>query len=164
MTIPDYYKILGISRDALPSEIKKAYKEKARLYHPDVFKNEHAVEIFQLVNMAYHTLIDPVLRKKYDLILKYPESFGSKTDARFRHPADIRYYERSEHKPPVYPKHYARNIRRLNRFMLYSIIGILGFGIIMGIIDLIVNFEFSGILISLGILAILLLGVNIIKL
>ncbi|MCK9612165.1 MAG: DnaJ domain-containing protein [Bacteroidales bacterium] len=163
MAVIDYYKILGISHHALPHEIKKAYKEKARKYHPDVYHGKDSVEIFQLLNTAYHTLIDPALRKRYDFELKYPGSHKVNTDPRFRHPADASYYQRSTHQPPAYPKHYARNIRRLNRFILYSIVGILCLGIIYGMIDLILNFNFIGLLFSMISLAILIIGVRIVR-
>jgi len=163
MAIPDFYQILGVSHDAQPYEIKKAYKEKARLYHPDVFHKENSVEIFQIVNTAYHTLIDPALRKRYDMELKYPGMQAVKKDPRYRHPADANYYNRSEHKPPEYTKHYARNIRRLNRFILYSIVAILCFGIVLGFIDLIINFQFTGLFFSIISLTILIIGVRIIR-
>lgn len=163
MQLPDYYKVLGVPYDALPADIKKAYKEKARKYHPDVYKGENSVEIFQLLNIAYHTLIDPTKRKYYDLQLMYPSGFLTKPDARYRHPADAKYYRRPNHMAPVYPKNYARNIRRLNNFILYSIVAILSFGIVIGLIDLIVNFRFSGLLFSIVSMTILIAGVRILR-
>lgn len=163
MALPDYYMILGVPRNALPEEIKKAYKEKALQYHPDVSTSEYSVEIFQLINTAYHTLIDPALRRQYDLKLKFPEYFSEKKTSRHRPAADARYYQRAEHKAPVYPKHFARNIRWLNSVMLYSIIALLCFGIVMGTIDLIINYDFTGLLVSVITLAIIITGVRIIR-
>lgn len=164
MAIPDYYMILGIAHDALPYEIKKAYKEKARLYHPDVFHNENSVEVFQLLNIAYHTLIDPSLRKRYDLELKFPGSFTSKPEARYRHPSDAKYYERRQNANSTpQQKRLYRNLRRLNSFIFYSIVTILGIGIIFGIIDLVINLNFGGLLFSIISLAIIFIGVRIIK-
>ncbi|HOY33326.1 MAG TPA: J domain-containing protein [Bacteroidales bacterium] len=163
MTVPDYYKILGVPYDAASEEIKKAFKEKALQFHPDVYKGEHAGEIFQILNTAYHTLIDPARRRRYNLELKFPDSFTTKKEARYRHPADARYYARTEHHAPVYPKHYARNIRRLNRFMLFSIVAILSFGLVAGFIDMIRNFDFSGIIVWFISLGILFWGVRIIR-
>lgn len=162
MAILDYYGILGVPHDASTDEIKKAFKGKARIYHPDIYKGENSVEIFQLLNTAYHTLINPKLRCHYDFILKFPPGNTGKKDARFRHPADIRYWERGEHKAPVYPKNYARNIRRLNWFMLYSIAGILCFGIVVGFVDLIINFDISGMAVCTVTLAILIMGARIV--
>jgi curved DNA-binding protein len=63
----DYYETLGVSRDAPPEEIKKAFRKKARLYHPDVAKDKaSAEEKFKQVNEAYEVLSDPEKRKRYD--------------------------------------------------------------------------------------------------
>ena len=67
MEFIDYYKILGISKNASEKEIKKAYRKQARKYHPDVNPNdEHAKKQFQRINEANEVLSDPVKRKKYD--------------------------------------------------------------------------------------------------
>jgi curved DNA-binding protein len=63
----DYYKSLGVSREASDVEIKKAFRKLAREYHPDVAKNKkQAEEKFKEINEAYEVLGDPVKRKKYD--------------------------------------------------------------------------------------------------
>jgi len=64
----DYYKILGVSRDADAVEIKKAFRKLARKYHPDVSKETNAENKFKDVNEAYETLGDPEKRKKYDAL------------------------------------------------------------------------------------------------
>lgn len=65
----DYYKILGIDRNAGIKEIKKVYRKLARLYHPDTNKNDPTlVEKFKDINEAYEVLSDPEKREKYDLI------------------------------------------------------------------------------------------------
>ncbi len=67
MEFIDYYKILGISKDASEKDIKKAYRKQARKFHPDVNPNdESAKKQFQRVNEANEVLSDPVKRKKYD--------------------------------------------------------------------------------------------------
>ncbi|WP_457622130.1 DnaJ domain-containing protein [Persephonella sp.] len=60
----DFYKILGVDRNATPEEIKKAFREKAKKYHPDL--NRENEEIFKKIVQAYETLIDPEKRKSYD--------------------------------------------------------------------------------------------------
>ena len=63
----DYYKILGVSKDASPEDIKKAFRKLALKYHPDKNKgNKEAEEKFKEVNEAYAVLSDPKKRKEYD--------------------------------------------------------------------------------------------------
>ena len=63
----DHYEVLGVSRDASPEEIKKAYRRLARELHPDVNPGEEASERFKLVTHAYDVLSDPEQRQRYDL-------------------------------------------------------------------------------------------------
>ncbi len=63
----DYYKILGVSKDASADEIKKAFRKLAIKYHPDKNKgNKEAEERFKEINEAYAVLSDPKKRKEYD--------------------------------------------------------------------------------------------------
>ena len=63
----DYYKVLGISRDADKDAVKKAYRKVARKYHPDLNPGDEAAEKkFKQANEAYQVLSDPEKRKKYD--------------------------------------------------------------------------------------------------
>ncbi len=67
MAFIDYYKILGISKDATQEDIKKAYRKLARKYHPDLNKNNpNAQEKFQEINEANEVLSNPEKRKRYD--------------------------------------------------------------------------------------------------
>jgi curved DNA-binding protein len=67
MEFIDYYKVLGIAKNADEKEIKKAYRKLARKYHPDVNpNNQDAKQKFQQVNEANEVLSDPEKRKKYD--------------------------------------------------------------------------------------------------
>lgn len=66
MEFKDYYKILGVSRDATDEEIKKVFRRLARKYHPDVSKEENAEQKMQEVNEAYAVLSDPEKRAAYD--------------------------------------------------------------------------------------------------
>lgn len=63
----DFYKILGVSRDASPAEIKKAYRRLAKELHPDLNPDdEEAEERFKEVSSAYSVLSDEEKRKLYD--------------------------------------------------------------------------------------------------
>ncbi len=67
MAEKDYYKILGVDRDASEEEIKKAFRHLARKWHPDVNPdNEEAEEKFKEINEAFEVLKDPERRQAYD--------------------------------------------------------------------------------------------------
>ncbi len=81
----DYYKILGVSRNATSEEIKKAYRKLAAKYHPDRNKgNPQAEEKFKEINEAYQVLKDEEKRKWYDQFganwEQYQKSGGSWED------------------------------------------------------------------------------------
>ncbi|MFP5527237.1 molecular chaperone DnaJ [Peptococcus simiae] len=63
----DYYEVLGVDKDATDQDIKKAFRKKARKYHPDVNPDDKEAEKrFKEVNDAYETLSDPQKRQQYD--------------------------------------------------------------------------------------------------
>ncbi|MEX2961872.1 DnaJ C-terminal domain-containing protein [Microbulbifer sp. TYP-18] len=66
MEYKDYYKILGLERDADQATVKRAYRKLARKYHPDVSEEEQAEDRFKDVNEAYEVLKDPEKRAAYD--------------------------------------------------------------------------------------------------
>lgn len=70
----DYYKILGVSKNGSAKEIKKAYYQLAKKYHPDTNKDDpNASKKFQEVSEAYEILSDDTKRKEYD-------TFGTTTE------------------------------------------------------------------------------------
>jgi molecular chaperone DnaJ len=62
----DYYRILGIPRDASPEAIRRAYKKLAKRLHPDVATQLSSPEDFRDVQTAYETLSDAERRRRYD--------------------------------------------------------------------------------------------------
>ncbi|OGJ64647.1 molecular chaperone DnaJ [Candidatus Peribacteria bacterium RIFCSPHIGHO2_02_FULL_53_20] len=63
----DFYSILGVSRDASPEDLKKAYRKLSKELHPDKHKGDKDVEHkFKEINEAYEALSDPQKRKTYD--------------------------------------------------------------------------------------------------
>lgn len=62
----DYYSLLGVSREASPDEIKKAYRKLAMKHHPDVSDAPDAAETFKQIQEAYEVLHDPQKRSIYD--------------------------------------------------------------------------------------------------
>ncbi|MFZ5521847.1 MAG: DnaJ C-terminal domain-containing protein [Pseudomonadota bacterium] len=68
MEFKDYYQVLGVPRDATAEQIKKAYRQLARKYHPDVSKEADAAARMSEVNEAHTVLSDPEKRAAYDAI------------------------------------------------------------------------------------------------
>jgi DnaJ-class molecular chaperone len=67
MEYKDYYKILGLNKNASAEEVKKAFRTLARKHHPDVNPHDKAAtERFKNINEAYQVLNDPEKRAKYD--------------------------------------------------------------------------------------------------
>lgn len=72
MDYKDYYKVLGVSQDASADEIKKAFRKKARAFHPDINKSADAEAQFKDVNEAFEVLKDPERRSAYDQLGQEP--------------------------------------------------------------------------------------------
>jgi curved DNA-binding protein len=83
MEFRDYYKVMGVSRDASQEDIKRAYRKLARKYHPDVSKDPNAEERFKELGEAYEVLRDPEKRAAYDALGK-----DWKAGQEFRPPPD----------------------------------------------------------------------------
>lgn len=62
----DYYQLLGVTKNATPGEIKRAYRKLALQYHPDKNKTSQAEEKFKEINHAYEVLSNPQKRQQYD--------------------------------------------------------------------------------------------------
>lgn len=77
-TTPDYYELLGVSRDADTATITRAYRRLARMSHPDSGGN---AGMFRLLRTAYETLTDDEERRAYDTSLASPADSGTDGDA-----------------------------------------------------------------------------------
>jgi curved DNA-binding protein len=84
----DFYEVLGVSRNASPEEIQRAYRKLARANHPDVNKDPEAEARFQEIAEAYDVLSDPDSRRRYDAFghefRRVPEDVDPETWARAR--------------------------------------------------------------------------------
>lgn len=79
----DYYRILGITRNVTKIDIQKAFRKKARQFHPDLFSAPQAEELFKEINEAYEVLKDETRRRKYNEIydgLKFKQTFRKPPD------------------------------------------------------------------------------------
>jgi molecular chaperone DnaJ len=78
MAKEDFYKILGVKRDAKPEEIKKAYRRLARKYHPDVNPGDKSAEDrFKQMSEAFDILSDPKKRSVYDRFGQYSDNLAN---------------------------------------------------------------------------------------
>jgi curved DNA-binding protein len=91
MEFKDYYKILGVSRDATQDQIKKAFRKLAVKYHPDKNPgNKEAEAMFKEITEAYEVLSDPEKRRRYDQLGEsWKRTEGEKYDDWFARNADI---------------------------------------------------------------------------
>jgi len=69
----DYYKVMGVARDATEAQIKQAYRKLARKYHPDVSKEKDAEARFKELGEAYEVLKSPEKRAAYDQLGRGPQ-------------------------------------------------------------------------------------------
>src|SRR5271166_1763122 len=83
MDFKDYYKVMGVPRDATEAQIKQAYRKLARKYHPDVSKEKDAEARFKELGEAYEVLKSPEKRAAYDQL-----GTGPRPGEQFRPPPD----------------------------------------------------------------------------
>lgn len=72
----DYYKVLGVDKKATAKDIKKAYYQLAKKYHPDTNKDSDSSKKFQEVSEAYEVLSDDTKRREYDMYGQTSEQMG----------------------------------------------------------------------------------------
>ncbi len=115
----DYYEVLEIARRASGEEIRRAFLKKAMAYHPDRNRGPDAEEKFKEANEAYHVLIDPMKRARYDLGFSYTGvgSNGGFTGD-FESAEDFRERVRQERR-----RGFRRDVRTIVWSVVVSIIG-----------------------------------------
>lgn len=143
----DYYNILGVSRTASAQEIRKAYYDKAKIYHPDICKEVDAEHVFKLLNEAYQTLIKPQNRKKYDFKLQYGGlidfTYSARRPSRPRSAAYEEYIRRR--KEEIRKENLRnRNINKILNNVMFWVMGVfLTMGVFFGLLDAIYTYDFS---------------------
>ncbi len=114
----DYYKVLGVKREASPDDIKRAYRLRAKTMHPDINRSSSANNDFALVNEAYGVLSDPDKKRKYDLRLAYGDFYlansvfthnGQKPHVRKKHPDPAKRESHHAHDSGYY---YSKSAKR----------------------------------------------------
>ena len=75
----DYYDVLGVSADAGAEEIKRAYRQLARRYHPDISGDERGTAFLELAR-AYEVLSDPHRRRSYDTTVRFGPALRGRND------------------------------------------------------------------------------------
>jgi DnaJ-class molecular chaperone len=96
----DFYRLLGVSLAASDAEIKHAFREAAKVYHPDINKEPDAEETFRTLYIAYDTLTDPFKRRMYDRLMSedYAPATQTSTNA---------YYEKMQRRSEMRARSYA---------------------------------------------------------
>lgn len=159
----DYYKLLGIAYNASTEEVKRAYYEKAKRYHPDINHEEGAEQVFKLLNEAYQTLIHPQKRKKYDFRLHYGSMVEfTRTASQNQDVKRSARYEAYIRKQKEEAKENTQMNRRLtkiaNIFMFWTMAAILTAGLLFSIIDAWVNYDFRMLLFILVFVVLFVVG------
>jgi curved DNA-binding protein CbpA len=106
MTLTDYYRVLGLPSDASVEEIKKAYRSKARLYHPDINHAPNSKELFIAITEAY------------DFLIAFHEKCKSDEDAYYQAMEDWKRYRqnRSRKRASAYAKTSYKTFRNTSYY------------------------------------------------
>ena len=88
---PDYYTILGVNKSSSVAEIKLAYFNMAKKFHPETNKTLDARQMFSLIAEAYDVLSDDERRAKYDETGLGEEKFGGRAEGPGRQTTDTSY-------------------------------------------------------------------------
>ena len=167
----DYYKILGIERDATAEQIRQAYRAKAKLYHPDINNSPNANTLFQLINEAYQVLVNTDKKKWYDFKLKYPSTTSMKPQAERRRTSTYEnyykaytHYKNEKNNDELFSK---RTTKIIDNFLFYFLVAAGFVAIIISAIDLVYDKvsmkNMTGMIFGVWFLLILFLGWSILN-
>jgi len=136
--------VLGIPYTATSDEIKKAFRIKAKIFHPDINKNANAKINFQILNEAYQILIDTEKRRVYDY--KWKTRYGASFHNRYN---STQYAEKTNYYKAYTGTHYYKKETKIERtfidvFLFYFLIIVGVLSVFMGITHLIYK-EWEGI-------------------
>jgi DnaJ-class molecular chaperone len=135
--VPDYYESLNVAKDASPEEIRRAYHDLAKEWHPDANKHsrEKATTKFAEISAAYEILSDSEKRRKYDFYRDY--SFGyapfTQAGAGSRREYDAEWEELSKWFQQIYEKHLHQTQKQVNRVLRRIKRGFIGAAIGLGV-------------------------------
>lgn len=140
----NYYLILGIPYTSTSDDIKKAFRVKAKIFHPDVNKNADAKVKFQLLNEAYQILIDTEKRRIYDY--KWKNRYGNSQHNRYN---STQYAEKTNYYRAYTNTYYNKNEAKIERtfidkYLFYFLIFVALLSIFLGVVHLIYK-EWEGI-------------------
>jgi len=111
-----YYEILKVNYNATQEDIKKAFRIQARKWHPDMNPNSDTTEIMKKINLAYETLSDLNLRKKYDSeIIRTTQTSDVNKDTTTAYKSYTKTREESESDFEDWIKEYLNRRRYLNK-------------------------------------------------
>lgn len=111
----NYYILLGVNKDASYDDLKIAYRNLAKKYHPDKNPgNKAAEELFKEIQQAYNTLSDPEKRKAYDLKLAYgtPTGFGTQPRTQQQYSGNAYQYAQQQAQQRKQQQSFYNNIRQ----------------------------------------------------
>lgn len=123
----NYYELLGVSKTATEEEIKSAYKNQMKKWHPDINKSEESINMSSKINEAKEVLLDSVKRKDYDEYLdsKSEENYNRYTQRKHQQKTSNNVYEAKKVTKWEYLKEWIKhaNVKPIKKIM--AVIGVL---------------------------------------